>query len=196
MNYLSILRMVLFQNSYSRVVHYFFLQSQTLLFHILDSWLKEKFPIPPSHCCSQNHTSPLCLSCAACWLAQLKYWDCGLSCSQTTEVSEQSLPWQPAGPPAPWLVLKIAGNTIPKHISLATASNGSKEWSRGSNTALGCAKCQTSIYQTMKHKDTTVQHHISTCALTQKLGGSWTVQFWPNWALSSFILHIFTATVN
>jgi len=59
---------------------------------------------------------------------------------------------------------------MPKHVHLATASHGSKEKVTGVNTVLGCAKCQTSIYQTVKDQNATVQSFASACVLSCKLG--------------------------
>ena len=61
---------------------------------------------------------------------------------------------------------------MPKHVYLVTALNGSKEWSQGVNTVLGSAKRQTSIYQTMKHQNATLQSYTSACVLSRNLGGS------------------------
>lgn len=86
---------------------------------------------------------------------------------------------------------------MPKHVHLVTASNGSKEWSQRVNTLLGCAKCQTSIYQTMKHQNATVQSYASACVLRCNLRSSLTEQLWPDRTLSSFILSpFFFFTIN
>lgn len=71
------------------------------LFSHFEILTKRKIPHSAQPLQFINHTSPLGLSCSACWLAQLKYQDCVLGCSQATEVSEQSFPSQPAGALAP-----------------------------------------------------------------------------------------------
>lgn len=125
MNYLTILRMAIFQNWNCG----FFTVSDPYFPHF-GILTKRKNPHSVQARLFIKRYHPLCLSCSVCCVAQLKYWDCVLSCSQTTEVSEQSFPPTPEGAllhDKSWELQE----TIAKHVHLGTASNGSQEWSQG-----------------------------------------------------------------